>query len=98
MNFSPTKPKCDGGFSSLWLRQSCRPVRKQQKRVHQRIGSAKVTDFVTISSLPRREDGEIDWLAVPEETRIAFGRSHKRTWIEPTLVNFDDNTSEGTSR
>jgi hypothetical protein len=64
---------------------------------HQRIGSAKATDFVAISSLPRREDGEIDWLVVPEETRSAFWRFHKRTWLEPTLVNFEDETPEGTS-
>jgi hypothetical protein len=62
---------------------------------HQRIGSSKATDFVSIGSLPRREDGEIDWLAVTEETRNAFWRSHKRVWIEPTLVNFDDDTPKG---
>ncbi len=61
---------------------------------HQRIGSAKATDFVAISSLPRREDGEIDWLAVPNETRCAFWRFHKRTWIEPTLVNLDEDTPD----
>ena len=61
---------------------------------HQRIGSTKATDFVPINSLPRREDGEIDWLAAPEEMRRAFWRSHKRIWIEPTLVNFEDDTPE----
>src|SRR5262249_3135958 len=45
---------------------------------HQRIGSMKATDFVPVSSLPRRKDGEIDWLAVPEETRNAFWHFHKR--------------------
>jgi hypothetical protein len=50
----------------------------------------KATDFVAVSSLPRREDGEIDWLVVPEETRKSFWRFHRRTWVEPTLVNFDD--------
>jgi hypothetical protein len=64
---------------------------------HQRIGSTKATDFVAVSSLPRREDGEIDWLVVPEEARRAFWRFHKRTWIEPALVNFDDDTAEGTN-
>jgi hypothetical protein len=63
---------------------------------HQRIGSTKAIDFVAVSALPRREDGEIDWLTVPEETRSAFWRFHKRTWIEPTLVNFDEDTPEGT--
>ena len=66
---------------------------------HQRIGSNKANDFVAISTLPRREDGEIDWLAMSEETRCAFWRCHKRTWIEPTLVNFEDDSmsQEGSS-
>jgi hypothetical protein len=57
---------------------------------HQRVGSIKANDFVAVSALPRREDGEIDWFKVPEEMRNAFWRSHKRTWIEPTLVNLDE--------
>jgi hypothetical protein len=57
---------------------------------HQRVGSIKANDFVAVSALPRREDGEIDWLKVPEEMRNAFWRSHKRTWIEPTLVKLDE--------
>lgn len=57
---------------------------------HVRIGSLKSPDFVSITALPRREDGEIDWLKVPDETREAFWRSHKRHWVEPTLINFDE--------
>lgn len=57
---------------------------------HQRIGSLKSPDFVSIASLPRREDNEIDWLQVPTETREAFWRSHKRLWLEPTLINFEE--------
>lgn len=60
---------------------------------HQRIGSTKAPDFIAVASLPRREDGEIDWLAVSDETRRAFWRCHKRTWIEPMLVNFDHSLS-----
>jgi hypothetical protein len=41
-------------------------------RVHQGRG------FFAVSSLPRREDGEIDWLVVSEETRCAFWRCHTR--------------------
>ena len=65
----------------------------RKHRRHPKL-SAETTDFVAIGLLPRREDGEIDWLTVPEETRFAFWRSHKRTWIEPILVNFDDDTPE----
>lgn len=57
---------------------------------HQRVGSHKSPDFVPISSLPRREDGEVDWLQAGEEKRQAFWRCHKRLWIEPTLVNFEE--------
>jgi hypothetical protein len=57
---------------------------------HVRIGSLKSPDFVSITTLPRREDGEIDWLKVPAETRDAFWRSHKRHWVEPTLINFEE--------
>lgn len=52
---------------------------------HQRIGSPKAPDFVRIGSLARRSDGEVDWLAVGEETRQAFWRCHKRVWLEPVL-------------
>lgn len=61
---------------------------------HQRIGSHKSPDFVSIKSLPRREDGEIDWLSVPNETREAFWACHERKWLEPTLVNFDEDEKQ----
>ena len=57
---------------------------------HQRIGSHKSPDFVSIATLPRREDGEVDWLQVPEQTRTNFWKCHKRLWLEPTLINFDE--------
>lgn len=57
---------------------------------HQRVGSPKSPDFVSIASLPRREDGEVDWLNVPDATRNKFWNCHKRLWLEPTLINFDE--------
>jgi len=57
---------------------------------HQRVGSLKSPDFVSIATLPKREDNEVDWLKVPDEVRAAFWRSHKRLWLEPTLINFDE--------
>ena len=58
---------------------------------HQRIGSSKQADFVRIGALPRREDGDIDWLATTEDTRQAFWRCHRRLWVEPCLINFEEN-------
>lgn len=57
---------------------------------HQRTGSPKAAGFVSIASLPKREDGEVDWLQVPADTRVAFWSCHKRLWLEPVLVNFDE--------
>lgn len=61
---------------------------------HQRTGSLKDPNFVPVASLPRiaegERKGEVDWLQVSEETRDAFWRCHKRLWIEPTLINFDE--------
>ncbi len=57
---------------------------------HQRRGSFKNPDFVSIGSLPRREDGEVDWLQVSQETRERFWACHERRWLEPTLINFDE--------
>lgn len=58
----------------------------------QRIGSPKAPDFVSVNALPRRTDGEIDWLAVTPEVRDAFWRCHKRLWLEPVLVNLAEAT------
>lgn len=61
---------------------------------HQRTGALKDPGFVSVASLPRIADGEhkgeVDWLAVSDETRAAFWRCHKKLWIEPTLINFDE--------
>lgn len=51
------------------------------------VGGYRSPDFVAVTTLPRRADGEIDWLAVPQETREKFWRSHERRWVEPVLVN-----------
>ena len=56
---------------------------------HQRIGSPKACDFVSVNSMPRREDGEIDWSAATEETKQSFWRCHRRVWLEPIPVNLD---------
>ena len=63
---------------------------------HQATGGKE--GFVSISSLPHIQVGEkrvVDWTQVPVEVRAAFWACHKRVWLEPTLVNFDE--SEGTS-
>jgi hypothetical protein len=61
---------------------------------HQRVGSFKSPDFVSIASLPVIEDGvnkgQVDWLKVSDETRAAFWRCHARRWLEPTLINFEE--------
>jgi len=61
---------------------------------HQVIGGYRAPDFVSISVLPKIAEGdhrgEIDWASVPEATREAFWRSHKRVWLEPVLVNFEE--------
>jgi hypothetical protein len=61
---------------------------------HTRIGPAKNPEFVSIESLPRREDRQVDWAAVSEETRAAFWRCHKRILIDPILVNFQEEEEE----
>ena len=49
---------------------------------------------VSVAALPHiqtgEHEGEVDWFSVPVETRAAFWKCHKRLWIEPTLINFDD--------
>lgn len=64
---------------------------------HQRVGSLNSPDFVSIASLPHRPDGEVDWIQVPDDTRARFWRSHKRLWLEPTLINFDDDDGSKTA-
>ena len=54
---------------------------------HQRRGSMKNPDFIKIGSLPRCEDGQIDWLNVDAETKTKFWACHERKWLEPILVN-----------
>ena len=57
---------------------------------HQRIGSLESPDFVSVSTIPRREDGEFDWDKAGPDTRDRFWRSHRRNWLEPILINFDE--------
>jgi len=57
---------------------------------HQRIGSLGSPDFVSISTIPRREDGGFDWDKVSLDTHERFLRSHRRGWLDPILVNFDE--------
>jgi hypothetical protein len=61
---------------------------------HQRRGSFKNEDFVKVSALPRRQDGQVDWDNVSLETKEKFWACHERKWIEPTLVNFEEDPSE----
>lgn len=57
---------------------------------HQRKGSLKSPDFVSMSSLPRRENGQVDWDSISLETKQKFWACHERKWLEPTLVNFTE--------
>lgn len=44
-------------------------------------------DVLPISALPRSVNGEINWQTMDEATRSRFWSSHKRIWIDPTLVS-----------
>lgn len=57
---------------------------------HQRIGSPKSPSFVPVSSLPRDAEGHIDWKNVDPATVTAFWACHRRAWLKPVLVNFDE--------
>jgi len=57
---------------------------------HQRKGSLKTPDFVSVSDLPRRDDGQVDWDNISLETKEKFWACHERRWLEPTLVNFNE--------
>lgn len=61
---------------------------------HQRTGSHKAPEFVSIVTLPVIAEGvnkgHVDWLAVPDETRAAFWKCHIRRWVEPCLINFEE--------
>ena len=69
---------------------------------HQRIGSYRSPDFVSIASLPTIEDGvnkgEVDWFKVAPEVKAAFWRSHSRRWLEPILINFDEPEAPSTGK
>lgn len=64
--------------------------------VHTRIAHwsyqviGKREDFVPVASLPRTQDGYIDWERVGDETKQKFWRSHKRIWIDHMVVGLQD--------
>lgn len=55
---------------------------------HQPIGDYRRNpDFVSVASLPRSQDGRINWEAVSDETQEAFWRNHYHRWLEPVWVD-----------
>jgi hypothetical protein len=63
---------------------------------HQRKGSLRNADFVSVAELPRTDKGDIAWEQVTPDTKAKFWACHERKWLEPTLVNFDP--SAGTTK
>ena len=57
---------------------------------HQRIGSPKSPDFVSIDVLPRTPEGLVDWDVADPEVKKKFWASHKRVWLEPVLVSMTE--------
>lgn len=51
------------------------------------IAKGKRADFVPISSLPRNNEGRVDWSSIPAEVHERFWACHELKWIEPYLVN-----------
>jgi hypothetical protein len=48
--------------------------------------------FVSVKDMPLNAKSEIDWPNVSEDLRNRFWNFHKRCWIEPVLVNAEDDT------
>ena len=46
----------------------------------------KKEDLVPVAQLPRDGHGGIDWPQVEESVRLRFWKSHRRVWVEPTLI------------
>jgi hypothetical protein len=55
---------------------------------HQLIGSIKNNpDFISAASLPRLQDGRIDWASIDDETRAKFWLHHEHRWLEPIWID-----------
>jgi len=73
----PSLPKGDGTHASP--RFHWQPARW----VHYAVGNFKGNpDFVSSASLPRDDQGRIDWASVDEETRRRFWRFHKLRLVD----------------
>jgi hypothetical protein len=57
---------------------------------HQRKGAIRNPEFVPVGTLPRKDDGDIAWDQVSVEQQAKFWACHETRWIEPVLINLDD--------
>ncbi len=62
------------------------------------VARRKGAGFVSVTDLPRREDGTIDWANASAETRELFWTCHERKWIEMTLVNAPESEADKTNK
>lgn len=65
-----------------------RPHIRRGHSAYQVIG--KKAELVSVDVMPRTGDGHIDWDKTDALTKAAFWRTHKRIWIAPICVNFQD--------
>ena len=77
--------KINGGAALGGTHASPRPHWRWGHWTHQ-VKGRRDQNFVSASSLPRNDRGEIDWSKVEESVRIQFWKNHELILIEPQII------------